>query len=86
MGDEDIFHNEYKTALRDEDKPSRLLPDLNGKPVRNRYLPLYQRRMDINKATVCELEKRLPLVASKRAQAIVEYIRENGAIKVRQHV
>ena len=83
MGNKDHFLKEYNTAIAEKDRPSRLLLDLDGKPVRNRYLPEYQRRLDINKVSQAELRERLPIIGPVRAQKIADYIKKNGAILVR---
>ena len=67
--------------LREQTQPRRQLPDLKGVPVRVHYLPQFQRRLDINTATVEQMVERLPGVGKTRAGLIYEFIKKKGRIQ-----
>ena len=67
--------------MREQKAPHRQLPDLRGVPVRVHYLPHFQRRLDINSASVEQMVERLPGVGKARAEKIFDFIKEKGGVQ-----
>ena len=80
-GSERAYREERELWLREQTQPRRQLPDLKGVPVRVHYLPQFQRRLDINTATVEQMVERLPGVGKTRAGLIYEFIKKKGRIQ-----
>lgn len=90
-GDIELLALERAKMVAMKEDPSVQLLDVKGKPVRNRYLPEYERRIKLVKrvdkastigvASAEDLQARLPGVGVQKSEWIWEVIRKNGRIE-----
>jgi hypothetical protein len=80
-GSIEIYEKEKAERRAEHDAPHVLLNDLKGKPVRNRYLARYQRRINLNGVSVDTLKEKLPGVGEVKAQRIHEFIQARRGIE-----
>jgi len=91
IGDVELLANERREMVQKKDDPCVQLLDLKGKPVRNRYLPEYERRIKLEKRvnkssnwgvdSAEDLAERLPGVGEVKAANIWKVIKRNGRIE-----
>ena len=89
IGDIELLAAERRRMVEKKDEPSIALLDLKGNPVRNRYLPEYERRIKLVKRgpgqkwgveSAKDLAKRLPGVGEKKAADIWAVIEKHGRV------
>jgi len=89
IGDIEHLAAERRRMVEKKDEPSIALLDLKGNPVRNRYLPEYERRIKLVKRgpgqkwgveSAKDLAKRLPGVGEKKAADIWAVIEKHGRV------
>ena len=90
IGDIEQLAIERRHMVEKKDEPSVALLDLKGKPVRNRYLPEYERRIKLIKRrpdqkwgveSAEDLAERLPGVGLKKAADIWDVIVKHGRVE-----
>ena len=90
IGDIEHLATERRRMVEKKDEPNVALLDLKGNPVRNRYLPEYERRIKLVKrgpgqewgvASAEDLQKRLPGVGAEKSADIYKVIAKHGRIE-----
>ena len=78
-GDKDEYFAEARDYIDNRNEARILRLDVTGKPVRNRFLPRYQRRLDIHCLSAAQLALTIPAVGKVKAQQIVDYVAARAA-------